>query len=293
MKNYNEIAENILSRRDKYEEVQRIKRKKMIRVSSFISCVVLIVVIGTVIWQDGWLEQNSLPIVNSSSQEGNNVETTNNSTQEKTNNPTTVPTTEQTTQPKDEFPPDGGNISSGSDVIDGLFIPALPFNKEIKLTGEEITDAEAQEYFNKNKYSIVGSLSASGVYSDSIKISDEGYCHITYNGEEGKSFEVRRNSRDYLVYNGDELVAIITLYKENGEIFNTLSFGAKWFDDYNSYLQKHKGENLVYAYVGWFEIIIAPDNTYYNPMGLDVSPYLESVDNPYEMFYHEAIVYTP
>ena len=41
------------------------------------------------------------------------------------------------------------------------------------------------------------------------------------------------------------------------------------------------------------EIIIAPDNTYFNPMGHDVSAYLEGVEKPYEMFYHEAATYIP
>lgn len=302
MKNYNEIAENILLRRDKYEKSQRKKRKKMLHISSLASCFIFVAILGIGIWQSGWLEQHSLPISKPSSQEGNNVETTNNSPQEQTiNKITTEPTTQQPTnqttqqptQQNNDTPPDEGNIYSGGEAIDGWYIPVLPFDREIKLTGDAITDAEAQEYFNKNKNNIIGSLSASGVSSDFIKISKKGYCHVTYNGEEEKSFEVRQNYRDYLVYNGDELVAIITLYKENGEIFNTPSFGAKWFDDYNSYLQNHKGEKLVYAYAGWFEIIIAPDNTYYNPMGLDVKPYLAGVDNPYEIFYHEAVVYTP
>lgn len=295
MKNYNEIADTVLSRRDKYEEAQRIKRKKMIRLSSFASCFILVAVLGIGIWQGGWFDFNSLPTSNPSSQEGNNVETTDsNITHEQITNQITIPTTEQPTSGQNiENPPDEGNISSGGEVVDGWFIPALPFDREIKLTGEVITDAEAQAYFDENKNSIIGSLVSSGVSSNSIKISDKGYCHVNYNGEEGKSFEVRQNYRDYLVYNGNELIAIITLYKENGEIFNTLSFGAKWFDDYNAYLQAHKGEKLVYVYAGWFEIIIAPDNSYYNPMGRDVSAYLESVDKPYEMFYHESATYMP
>lgn len=295
MKNYSEIADTVLSRRDKYEEAQRIKRKKMIRISSFASCFIFVAVLGIGIWQGGWFDFNSLPTSNPSSQEGNNVETTNsNITQEQATNQTTIPTTEQPTSTQNnETSPDSGNISSGGEVVDGWFIPALPFDREIKTTGEAITDAEAQAYFGEKKNSIIGSLVSSGVSSNSIKISDKGYCHVNYNGEEGKSFEVRQNYRDYLVYNGNELVAIITLYKENGEIFNTPSFGAKWFDDYNAYLQAHKGEKLVYVYAGWFEIIIAPDNSYYNPMGRDVSAYLEGVDKPYEMFYHEIATYTP
>lgn len=261
-------------------------------------CIVVAAVFGIGILQGGWFEKNLLPILNPKSQEGQDVETANNITQAQTRNPTTNPTTNPTAgetskSQKEENPPDEGSFGSDGEIVGGWFIPAIPGDGNFELTGEVITDKEAREYFDENKNSIIAGLSASGVSSDSIKISEKGYCHIYYHGEEGKSFEIRQNSRDYLVYNGDNLVAIINLNKENGEIFNTPSFSAQWFDDYNAYLQKHKGEKLVYAYAGWFEIIIAPDNTYYNPIGLDASLYLQGVENPYEMFYHEAAVYTP
>ena len=293
MKSYDETTNNLLERRDKYIEAQKIKKKNMIRISSVLSCFIIVAVLGLGIWRGGWLDYYSLPIANPSSQEGNDTESTsNNKTQEKTTNQTIIPSTEQTTSIQNtDRNPDKGSPSGGN--VGGWAIPALPFDKEIKITGEEITDAEAQEYFRKNQNSIISALASSGVSTNSIKISDKGYGHVTYNGEEGKSFEVRQNYRDYLVYNGNELIAIITLWKENGEIFNTPSFGAAWFDDYNKYLQTHKGEKLVYVYAGWFEIIIAPDNTYYNPMGLDASAYLEGIEKPYEIFYHESATYTP
>lgn len=293
MKSYDETTNNLLERRNKYNEAQRIKKKNMIRITSALSCFIVVAVLGLGVWQGGWFDFKSLPIANPSTQEGNNIESTgNHTTQENTTNQTTVSTTEQPTSiqnteaPTDEGSPSGGNIG-------GWFIPALPADREIKVTGEVITDEEAKEYFRKNQNSIVSALTSSGVSSNSIKISDKGYGHVNYNGEEGKSFEVRQNYRDYLVYDGNKLIAIITLWKENGEIFDTPSFGAKWFNDYNEYLQNHAGEKLVYAYAGWLEIIIAPDNTYFNPMGHDVSAYLEGIDKPYEMFYHETATYTP
>lgn len=293
MKNYNEIANRVLLRRDEYDETQKIKKKNITHISSLISCFVVVAIFGIGIWQGDWFDFNSLPIVNPSSQEGNNDETTNNTTQDQSTNQSTIPPTEQILTVQNTDPPDSGIVDLGGEVADGWFIPALPSDRDINITGEAITDAEAQEYFSKNQDSIIGSLSSSGVSSDSIKISEKGYCHVNYDGEEGKSFELRQNYRDYLVYNENELVAIITLWKEGGEISNTPSFGARWFDDYNAYLQTHKGEKLVYAYAGWFEIIIAPDNTYFNPMGHDVSQYLDGVEKPYEMFYHEAATYIP
>ncbi|MBQ8228910.1 MAG: hypothetical protein IJZ88_07855 [Clostridia bacterium] len=293
MKNYNEVAHSVLLRRDEYDEAQRVKKKKMNRISSFVSCFAVVAVLSVGIWQSGWFDSDLLPTDKPSSQEGGSIESTSNhAKQEKPTNQTTIPSTEQSTlSQSSETSPDGGSFSGGEGNY--FNIPLVPFDKEIKITGETITDAEAQEYFRKNKISIMGSLASSGVSSDSIKMSDKGYCHVSYDGTIGKSLEVRQNYRDYLIYNDNKLVAIITLWKENGEIFNTLSFGAKWFDNYNTYLQAHKGEELIYVYAGWLEIIIAPDNTYFNPMGYDVSKYLEGVEKPYDVFYHELNSYMP
>ena len=268
MKNYEQIANEILHRRDEYEKAKQIKRKKLASIFGAVS-VIVITALGIAVMHE---ESNESLVTPSVTQAENGV---------------TISETQTVTQS------DEGISNVGGEVSGGWFIPALPFDKEIKLTGDEITDSEACEYFDKHKDSIVSSLSASGVTSENIKISEKGYCHVTYDGTEGKSFEVRQNYRDYLMFSGEELIAIITLFKEDGVIYNTPSFGAAWFKNYNEYLNAHKGEELVFAYAGWFEIIIAPDNTYMNPMGLDVSPYSEGVENPYEMFYHKKAVYIP
>ena len=290
MKNYNEIAESILLRRDEYVKERQLKRKKRLIASSFVGCVILAVVAGVSFWQGS--ENNiPLPSVTQQSQESEINQTTANS--EKETGKTKLPEDKPIASNEHTTPADGGDGLSGGDRSEWLNIPILPREKKIELVGDELSDEEAQSYFTENRNSIVNSLCASGVTADSIRISDKGYCHITYNGILGEGFEIRQNSRDYLVYNGDKLVAIITLYKENGVVSNTISFGAKWFDKYNNYLKQHKGEKLVYAYAGWFEIVVAPDNTYFNPMGYDVSPYLEGTDEPYKWFYHELNSYTP
>lgn len=277
MKTYKEMSDDVLSRRNEFDKNKKIKRKKIIA-SSLVSCLVAAVILGV-----GALQSDFFAELNPLSQEGNGNETVNTSVED-------VQTGIKETQPT-EYQGDEGNIGSGGDSM--WFIPALPFDIEFELTGEKITDGEAQEYFSTNAGSITGSLSASGVDTDSIKISEKGYCHISYSGVEGKGFEIRQNYRDYLVYSSDKLVAIITLFKENGEISATPSFGAKWFDTYNSYLNAHKGEELIYVYASWFEIIIAPDNTYFNPMGYDASAYFEGVQKPYDVFYHEDAIYVP
>lgn len=282
MKDYNEIAENVISRRDEYDKAQKRKRKKIIQISSAVGCFVVVAVVSVGIWQSGLIGKNPSPSESHTyRQDGGNKTTS------------TTEQTQPTTTQKNETPTDDGDKSAGGDGGNYWMIPVIPAEREFTVTGEAITDAEAHRYFSDNKESLTGSLVSSGVSAESVKISDKGYCHVNYNGEKGKGFEVRQNSRDYLVYSGNELVAIFTLYKENGEITCTPSFGAKWFDSYNNYLKKHKGEKLVYVYASWFEIIIAPDNTYFNPMGLDVSTFLEGVEKPYEVFFNEAATYTP
>ena len=293
MKNYNEIADSVLARRDEYIKNQKTKRKKAV-VGISVICSFAIMFFGIGLWQKGLFraDTSSAKIieVTDAMQGKTNVDIKQNTSSktEKTSESASEWVSEN--EIKEEEFPDGG-ISGGHS--DGVCIPVLPFDRSIEVTGKEITDEEAKEYFNANKNRIFSTLSASGVSTDSLKISEKGYCHVNYNGTEGKCFEVRQNYRDYLVYNGNKLVAIITLYEDNGQVYDTLSLGAPWFDNYNSFLQNHKGEELVYVYAGWFELIIAPDNTYCNPMNYNTAGYLDGVEKPYEIFYHEKAVYVP
>ena len=164
----------------------------------------------------------------------------------------------------------------------------LSSEKTVNATGEKITEEEARRYFEENSASLIASLSANGVSTNEIKISDRGYSHVNRDDN-----AVSQNFRDYLVYCGDRLTAIITLAKDNGAISATPAFGAHWFDNYDAFLKEHTGEKLLYLYAGFVEIVIAPDNTCSNPMGLDVSEYLKGIDTPYDWFYDEAAVYIP
>lgn len=197
-----------------------------------------------------------------------------------------------TTQGASASNDESGGESYGGPV-GGVRIPALPADRSICETGEAITDAEAAAYFRENTW-LQSALTSSGVNADGICFAEHGYCHVSYDGTQGKSFEVRRNFRDYPVWNGGgELIAIVTLTKENGSLSATPAFGGPWFGDYNAFLQQHKGEALVYVYAGWMELVITPDNKVVNPQGTDVSQYLAGVENPYEIFKCDAATYIP
>ena len=189
------------------------------------------------------------------------------------------------------------NKSAGEDGYNGGFFvplrPAYSASEKLDVTGERLTDEEAGLYLEKNKETIGSSLSSSGVAADNIRFSEKGYYHLNYNGAEGKPLELKENFRDYLVYNGNKLIAIITLIKENGKVTDSISFGAPWFDSFNKKLIAHKGEKLIFVWAANAEIIIAPDGSYFSSAGNDVSHYMEGLENPYEFFFTDLAVYIP
>ena len=193
-------------------------------------------------------------------------------------------------------PQDGSGSTYGGVQSSGGCIPVVPAatgaRPGVKVVGEKITDAEAKAYLRENTW-IASALSASGVPADNITYSETGYCHVSYDGTEGKQLELRQNFRDYLAYSGGKLIAIITVTKENGQLSATPAFGGPWFSEYDAFLNAHKGEELLYVYAGFMEIIITPDNQYVNPQGTDVSAYFEGVEKPYAYFYNDAATYTP
>lgn len=204
----------------------------------------------------------------------------------------------QPTETTTATPKDGAGSTYGGDIQSGGWvIPVVPdvtgAKPGVKTVGEKITDAEALAYLHENTW-IGSALAASGVPADNITYSETGYCHVSYDGAEGKQLEVRQNFRDYLAYSDSgKLIAIITLTKENGTLSASPAFGGPWFGNYTAFLNAHKGEKLLYVYAGWMEIIITPNNQYRNPQGTDVSAYFEGIENPYEYFYNEAATYTP
>ena len=197
-------------------------------------------------------------------------------------------TTQGASMPSEES---GGESYGGP--VGGVRIPALPRDRTIQYTGEAVTDEEAAAYFKENTW-LQSALTSSGVDAGGLRFAEHGYCHVSYDGTEGKPLEVRQNFRDYLVWNGrGDLVAIVTLTKENGVLSATPAFGGPWFGDYSAFLQQHRGEALVYVNAGWIELVITPDNRVCNPQGTDVSRYLEGIENPYEIFRCDAATYTP
>ena len=180
---------------------------------------------------------------------------------------TTQGVTRQTSQPND------GSGSFGGTQNDDLPITVERLQTELGVArrNETLNEATAQQYIAENRDDILYSLSMSGVPTDgSVTISDYGYTHLNLVGG-GTWKELATDFRDYLIYNDDRLIAILSLWIMDGEVHASPAFGAPWFDDYNAFLQRHRGEALAFVYVGMLEAVVTPQGEVLSPMGLDLS----------------------
>lgn len=66
MKNYNEIANSVFERRDKYETEKRNRRRFIAKTVTPICCICLVALLGVGVWQGGLFEDSSTPIANDS-----------------------------------------------------------------------------------------------------------------------------------------------------------------------------------------------------------------------------------
>lgn len=306
MKTYKDMADEVFRIGDERIKANKSKKKKA---AAFLS-VAAVFVLSVAVWQSGLFNRPEMKpdtdseintqttLANKEKQETTSQNNTEKSKREITENNKSEIQDEEKSVPispskmKSETAIDSDGLSGG-EIYGGTCIPAFPVKEGISYSGERLTDSEAKAYLDKNKVSIVSSLASSGVETDNITIKEKGYCHASYDGTEGKQLEVKLNFRDYLVYNGDKIVAIVTLWKENGKIYSSPAFGAPWFGDYTKYLEQHKGEKLVYVYAGWMEFIVAPDGNWHCPSGDNCSGYLEGIENLYERLYCPEIVYIP
>ena len=187
-------------------------------------------------------------------------------------------------------------LSGGNSYLYRL--PERPAREQLERSGEKLTDKQAQAYFKENLTWLQSALAASGVAADDLRISEHGYSHVTFENynaaPEAPVCALRQNFRDYPVWNGDELVAIVTLVLENGELYATPAFGGTWFKDFGEFLNAHKGERLLFLYFGGqMEFVLTPDGRARNVQGRELAPDFGEIENPYDFFYCPEAVYVP
>ena len=202
--------------------------------------------------------------------------------------PTNVTTTQNCTT--DRY------LSGGSSYLYRL--PERAAREQLERSGEKLTDKQAQVYFKENLTWLQSALSASGVPADALHISERGYSHVMFENNNAASAApvctLHQNFRDYPVWNGDELVAIVTLVLENGELHATPAFGGPWFSAFGDFLNMHKGEKLLFLYFGGqTEFVLTPDGKVRNVQGQEQAPDFGSIKNPYSFFYCPEAVFVP
>ena len=180
-----------------------------------------------------------------------------------------------------EQPNEAGGVNGKINVLEKLTIVGQEYT---------ISNDEAVEYLNNAKNSIKNDLKACGIPVSQFEIKETGYSHIR-TGDDGNSMAV--NWRDYLAYDGDRLVAIIQVTKEETGLKHFLSFGGTWFSRYEKLLQQYKGTELAYIYIGDVEAFITPNNEVVPLMDIDVSSTLEQDLQYYEYFKTQYNVYIP
>ena len=163
---------------------------------------------------------------------------------------------------------------------------------DITVTGEKyaVSDSEAFAHINAHKNSIINDLNACGVNVSDIEIKEKGYSHIR-TGDDGNSIAL--NWRDYLLYSGEDIVAILSVTKEENGIKHHISFGGEWFSYYADLLEKYEGNELVFLYIGDVEAFVTPDNMVCTLLGTDISEAVEENVNYYDYFKTEYNVYVP
>lgn len=164
----------------------------------------------------------------------------------------------------------------------------------IKRTGADctLTVEEANAFMNERLPAYREELRASGLVFDDLHFAPNGYSHVR-TGDSGN--ELILNARDFLLYDGDKLVATVTVIKEPDRISGGVSFGGPWYPEYQAFLEAHKGEALVYLYVGDVDAILTPDGQIFTATETDISDSIvqEEQARYYEFFRFEENTYTP
>ena len=194
----------------------------------------------------------------------------------------------------------GSGGPGNQDGNGGIAISSIPSDHTICYEGKILTDEEASAYFSENLPRIISSLKASGIPLSDPHISENGYGHVCYGNEaDHGNLVVNRNFRDYPLFDGEELVAIVTLFKieEDDLIHETTSFGGEGFSTFGEVLRSHQGEKLLFVYINrFYEIVLTPDGKCHSPHGNEISKIEESfegVSDPYSILFCEEATYTP
>lgn len=181
---------------------------------------------------------------------------------------------------------DGGKSGGRTGDNDGS-IPAIRQILEaggISFSGSRITEEEAAAYFEAYGEAILQELAAGGVKVKEPHFSETGVSHVRI--AEGKAV-CKTDWRDYLLFDGEALAAIVTLSREDGPLRHFTMWGGSWQKSYASFLAAHKGEELVYVYVengGAEDVILTASGEAVSPLGTSMKQFF-----PGDFDYYSAL----
>ena len=124
------------------------------------------------------------------------------------------------------------------------------------ITAEEIDSLDA---YLQDLLTHLMEKSAESIEGEMLTVIKNGYEHVTVNEDGTVSYH--RNYLDLPVINTQgEIVAIITVYRHNGQLTCQMSHGGSNIEKLNTLLQQYAGHDIVMLYIGDFtEAAITPD----------------------------------
>lgn len=160
----------------------------------------------------------------------------------------------------------------------------------ISLSGTDywLSNEEGYAFLQENYIGIKNSLVASGVNAENMIICKNGYGHL-----QTDSNTVAVNWRDYLIYNDGVLISIVTVSKDADGLWYGIAFGGTWYAQYNEFLEQHRGEELVYLYIGSTEAIVTPNNKIYRLLDFSEVEGLSDSFDYYSFYNQTSNTYTP
>ena len=154
---------------------------------------------------------------------------------------------------------------------------AVPSGLPIVRTGTEhaVDDAAGRAHLVEMLPGLRATLAASGVPTASLTVSAHGYSHLKVTETEAV---LAVDFRDYLLWDGDALAAIVTVTGEADGMHVYLAFGGAAFADYAALLHRYAGQELAMLYLGELEAVLTPDGTLLSLPGEDLTARIEALD---------------
>ncbi len=174
------------------------------------------------------------------------------------------------------------NPSHGG-ASDGGGAEKINVSDSLVITGEEfaISDEQVYAHLQLTKGNIMQTLHVSGITVSDLTFTPKGYSPI-HTGDNGNSLAV--DWRTFLAFDGDKLVAIIEVTKDEKGLHTHLAFGGPGFGYYKQLLDTYKGQELVFLYIGDIVAFVTPDNTVVPSADLVLSAFIEP-DYPYYQYF--------